>query len=183
MDFTRRGFLGTASLAVASLAIARPAMAAVGAPRKLELHNIHTGESFATTYWADGAYVPGAMAGIRKVLRDHRDGSEHDIDPRLLDLLAALRGRLDTTARYEVISGYRSPHSNGLMHKASSGVAKRSLHMEGRAIDIRVPGRDLKLVHKAALALKSGGVGYYPKNDFVHVDCGKVRHWGGTRDV
>ncbi len=183
MDFTRRGFLGTASLAVASLAIVRPGMASVSAPRKLEFHNTHTGESLAATYWADGAYVPEAMAAIKKVLRDHRDGAEHDIDPKLLDLLVVLRGKLDTTARYEVISGYRSPHSNGLMHEASSGVAKHSLHMEGRAIDIRVPGRDLTLVHNAALALKGGGVGYYPASDFVHVDCGKVRHWGQRREA
>ncbi len=109
--------------------------------------------------------------------------ARHDMDTHLLDLLVVLRGKLDTAEPYHVISGYRSPKTNGVLARASHGVAKRSLHMEGRAIDIRVPGRDLKLVHGAALALRRGRVGYYPKTDFVHVDVGKVRHWRQGREV
>ena len=182
LDFTRRGFFGLGAGA-ATLALTKPALAAGPSRRALKFHNTHTGEVFAATYWANGAYVPEALAGIKKVLRDHRNGAEHDIDTRLLDLLVVLRGKLDTTSHFEVISGYRSPESNAKMHKASGGVAKHSLHMQGEAIDIRVPGRDLAVVHKAALVLKGGGVGYYPASDFVHVDCGRVRHWQQGRDA
>jgi uncharacterized protein YcbK (DUF882 family) len=176
--YSRRNILGLGAAAAASLIVTRPALAVSAAPRVLKFRNTHTGESLATTYWADGAYVPEALDEIKKVLRDHRNGAEHVIDRRLLDLLVDLRTKLDTGEHFEVISGYRSPQSNALMHKASHGVAKHSLHMEGQAIDIRIPGRDLKLVHRAALSMKRGGVGYYPASDFVHVDCGRVRQWG-----
>lgn len=179
--FTRRGFLGLGALATASLAFSRSAFSSVAQSRSLKLHNLHTGEQLATTYWADGSYIPGALGEIRKVLRDHRSGDQHDMDVNLLDLLAELRGKLETSEPFHVISGYRSPKTNGLMAKASHGVAKHSLHMVGKAIDIRVPGRDLARVHKAALALKRGGVGYYPASDFVHVDVGKLRQWSQRR--
>lgn len=180
---TRRNILSLGAAAAASLVVARPAIASVAPERALAFHNTHTGERLAATYWANGAYVPEALSDIRKVLRDHRSGEEHDMDVRLLDLLSELRHKLDTREPFHVISGYRSPKTNGLMAKASHGVAKRSLHMVGEAIDIRVPGRDLARVHKASLALKRGGVGYYPASDFVHVDCGRVRQWGQARKV
>lgn len=181
-DFTRRGLIGI-GMAAASLAVMSPAEAAVralsarGAPRALNLLNTHTGECFAGTYWADGGYVPGALGEISKVLRDHRTGDRHDMDVRLLDLLTALRSTLDTHEPFNVISGYRSPKTNRILAASSHGVARRSLHMAGQAMDIRVPGRDLRLVQRAALALKQGGVGYYPASDFVHVDVGRVRRW------
>jgi uncharacterized protein YcbK (DUF882 family) len=102
------------------------------------------------------------------------------MDPALLDLLAALHGRLETNAPFQVISGYRSPESNAAMHANSSGVAKKSMHMEGKAMDIRVAGRELKLVHATALNMGLGGVGYYPSSNFVHVDTGRVRQWQGA---
>ena len=181
-QFTRRGILGLGAVAGMSIVVGRPAFASPP-PRTLKLRNIHTGESFGATYWADGAYLPDALRDIRKVLRDHRSGEEHDMHPRLLDLLAELRSRLDTGEPYDVISGYRSPKTNGLMRKAKHGVAKRSLHMTGEAVDIRVPGRDLAHVQKTALALRRGGVGYYPASDFVHVDVGQIRHWGPRREA
>jgi uncharacterized protein YcbK (DUF882 family) len=177
---TRRGILGLGAVAGMSIVVGRPALASAP-PRVLRLRNIHTGESFAATYWADGAYVPDALGEIRRVLRDHRSGETHEISPRLLDLLADLRAGLDTVEPFEVISGYRSPKTNGLMRKAKHGVAKRSLHMTGEAIDIRLPGRDLARLNKAALSLGRGGVGFYPKSDFVHVDVGPVRRWGQPR--
>ena len=181
---TRRRVLGLGATAAVSMIVARPARASAVAPaaRSLKLYNIHTGENLATTYWADGAYVPEALHDIKRVLRDRRSGEEHEIDVRLLDLLVDLQRKLETAEPFSVICGYRSPRTNAKMAKAHSGVANHSLHMIGEAIDIRVPGRDLAHVHKAALSLKRGGVGYYPASDFVHVDVGPVRRWG-VRDA
>jgi uncharacterized protein YcbK (DUF882 family) len=111
------------------------------------------------------------------VLRDHRTDEVAEMDPRLLDLLFNLQGKLGASTPFHVISGYRSPRSNAMLVAKGGGVAKKSLHMQGKAIDIRLPGRELADLRKAALGLKAGGVGYYPKSDFVHVDVGRVRHW------
>jgi len=117
------------------------------------------------------------LADINRVLRDHRTGDKHDIDPRLLDLLCDLRLRLDTSESLQIISGYRSAKTNAILHANSNGVAERSLHMDGKAVDIRIAGRALSLLRKTALSMKAGGVGYYPSSDFVHVDVGRVRSW------
>ncbi len=114
------------------------------------------------------------------MLRDFRTGEAHVIDPGLLDLLHDLNSKLETGEAFKVISGYRSPQTNGMLHEHSSGVASKSLHMQGMAIDIRVPGRALTSLHDAALQLGRGGVGYYPNSDFVHVDVGRVRKWNGV---
>ena len=179
-QITRRGILGLGATAAISMMITRPALASVATPasKSLKLYNIHSGEKLDATYWANGAYVPDALNDIKRVLRDRRSGEEHKIDVALLDLLVDLRGKLETDEPFSVICGYRSPKTNARMAKASSGVAKHSYHMVGEAIDIRVPGRDLSHVHKAALSLRRGGVGYYPASDFVHVDVGPVRKWG-----
>jgi uncharacterized protein YcbK (DUF882 family) len=175
---TRRAILGYGVSAALSLAVF-PAEAARLLPkvRRLSFENLHTGESWSDEYWANGRYEPDALAGIRHVLRDHRTGTSHDVDVRLLDLLVDLRGTLDSSQRFEVISGYRSPQTNAMLHAESSGVAAGSLHMQGAAIDIRLPGRSLAKLHEAALRLGQGGVGYYPHSDFVHVDVGRVRRW------
>ncbi len=152
----------------------------VMAPRKLALHNLHTDERLDALYWENGAYVPDAMAAVNKVLRDHRNGEEHRIDPRLLDLLSNLHGKLDAKAPYQVICGYRSQQTNAALHKRSHQVAAKSLHMQGMAIDIRLDGVQLNNLHRAALGLGAGGVGLYPRSDFVHVDVGSVRHWQGS---
>lgn len=180
-QFLRAGLVAASAAALVPL-LASPAYAALaGAPaRNLALANLHTGESCALTYWENGAYVPSALARINQVLRDHRNNEVHPIDPSLLDLLTALHGRLETRAPFEVISGYRSPTSNAAMHAHSAGVASKSLHMQGKAMDIRVMGRALTSVHATALAMGLGGVGYYPSSDFVHVDTGRVRHWQGA---
>jgi len=167
-------FGATAGLA---LSLAPVAAFARPAPRTLSFHNLHTGETFEGAYWADGGYLPHAVAEIRKVLRDFRTGEQHEMDSRLLDLLTVLRGRLETSQPFEVISGYRSPATNAMLRESSDGVAAHSLHMEGKAIDIRVPGRALTHLRDAALGLAAGGVGYYPASDFVHVDVGRVRRW------
>ncbi len=182
----RRQFLKLGGLAASTLALGLllppAALAALKAQpvRRIALTNLHTGEACALAYWEQGAYIPEALATIRGVLRDHRNNETHPIDPALLDLLAVLKGHLATTEPYEVISGYRSPESNAAMHARSGGVAKKSLHMEGKATDIRVPGRALAQVHATSLAMGMGGVGYYPTSDFVHVDTGAVRQWRGA---
>lgn len=159
------------------------ALAAITAPatgaRRLQFLNTHTGDRFSQAYWENGAYVPGAMAEIKHVMRDHRSNETHDIDPRLLDELHNLNGLVGASAPYQIISGYRSPATNAMLHENSDGVATHSLHMEGRAIDIRMQGVDLSRLHDAALSMRSGGVGHYPSagSNFIHVDTGRVRRW------
>ena len=154
--------------------------AADPAPRSLAFHNLHTGESLNAVYWEKGGYVPDALSAVNHVLRDFRNGAVHTIDPRLLDLLRTLSARVETRGPFQVISGYRSPATNAILHAHSDGVAKSSLHMQGLAVDIRLGDVDLDRLHGAALALNGGGVGYYPSSDFVHVDVGRVRRWGGA---
>ena len=154
-------------------------LAAASAPvRRVAFHNLHTGEAVNAVYWEGGAYVPDALSEVNHVLRDFRNGEVHPIDPRLLDLLDALATRVDTSSPFHVISGYRSPQTNAMLRRRSSGVAHDSLHMKGLAIDIRLADVDLARLHQAALSLGGGGVGYYPASDFVHVDVGRVRRWG-----
>jgi uncharacterized protein YcbK (DUF882 family) len=174
----RRRFLGIAG-AAAFVGFAAPAEAAsfLRRPRQLAFDNLHTGERLKTVYWENGRYLPEAMHDINWLLRDFRADLVHPIDHRLLDLLTALHGRLDTREPFEVISGYRSPQTNAMLRATTDGVAQNSLHMQGMAIDIRVPGRHLRYLRNAALQLRRGGVGYYPHSDFVHVDTGRVRTW------
>jgi len=169
-------------LATAATAKFAPVFAAVApGPRNLSLSNLHTGEKLKLNYWADGSYEPAALAEVNRVLRDYRTGDIHPIEPKLLDLLHTLNQNMESEgAAFEVISGYRSPKTNGLLHEKSSGVAAKSLHMQGMAIDIRVPGRALPVLHDNALAMARGGVGFYPSSDFVHVDVGRVRKWSGA---
>ena len=145
--------------------------------RSLSFENLHTGEKLKAVYWAEGQYVSESLSRINRILRDHRNNQTHDIDRRLLDLLCSLRLQLDTVSPYEIISGYRSPATNALLHSNSAGVAAHSLHMDGMAADIRVPGRKLADLRRMAVSMKAGGVGYYPASQFVHVDVGRVRTW------
>ena len=175
---SRRNFLkaatGTAAILAAPAALAKP-----GQPgeRILRLQNLHTGEKLKATYWADGQYIAEEMAALNRVLRDHRSNETYKMDQRLFDILHVLQQQVDSNGTYHVISGYRSPKTNAMLNRNSNGVAKRSLHMQGRAIDIRLPGVELKHLRKAALELKAGGVGYYQKSGFIHVDTGRTRFW------
>lgn len=166
-----------ASLAGAVLAMAPVSGAWAVNERRLSLHNLHTGERLDEPYWASGEYLPDSLVAINEVLRDHRSGEVHSIDPGLLDLLSALQQRVGSNRGYDVISGYRSPATNAMLHQASNGVATRSLHMLGQAIDIRLPGTRLATLHQAAKQMKAGGVGLYTSSDFIHVDTGRVRYW------
>ncbi|MBK1613546.1 twin-arginine translocation pathway signal protein [Rubrivivax gelatinosus] len=179
----RRHFLRHgARLAVGVLPVAaatRPALAALPGPRALALHHTHTGEALDLVYAVDTQFVPAALGTLNQFLRDHYTGSVGVIDPQLFELLHRVRSLLGTeSAAYEVISGYRCPETNDrLRGTRGGGVARHSLHMEGRAIDVRLPGVPLKELRDAALALKAGGVGYYEAERFVHVDTGRVRSW------
>jgi len=152
-----------------------PALAS--ASRRLVFKNLHTHESLAATYWADGQYRPAACRQIDRLLRDHRSGDIAPMSRRLLDTLFEIQARIGSDAPFEVISGYRSPKTNARLAASHSGVARRSLHMRGMAIDIRLPGCSLKRLRAQAVKLKAGGVGYYPKSGFIHVDVGRVRYW------
>jgi uncharacterized protein YcbK (DUF882 family) len=174
----RRTVLG-AAVAAASGVITAPAFAfsRVSVVRSLSFYNLHTDESIHAAYWADGVYLNDGVVQIEHLLRDFRTDTVHPIDRRLFDLLSLLRQKLSTDAPIQVISGYRSPQTNAMLEHETDGVSANSLHMEGEALDLRVPGRSLSLVHEAALDLRAGGVGYYPHSDFVHVDVGRVRRW------
>lgn len=174
---SRRRFL--TALAASPLAlVARPAGAAVTvASRELRFSHLHTGERLTVEYFQAGHYQSDALEAVNRLLRDFRTGDVHVIEPALLDVLHAVRGRVASGRPFEVISGYRSPHTNAALRKRSEGVAARSLHMSGRAIDIRLGDVPLDAVRRSALAVGAGGVGYYPASNFVHLDTGRVRAW------
>jgi uncharacterized protein YcbK (DUF882 family) len=145
--------------------------------RSLSFYNLHTGESLKTTYFANGEYISGALEEINFILRDWRQNELKPIDPALLDLLAGIHHRLETREPFQIISGYRTPQTNAALHFRTEGVAVHSLHLDGKAIDICVEGRSLKNVRRAAMSMFGGGVGYYPRTGFVHVDTGRLRFW------
>jgi uncharacterized protein YcbK (DUF882 family) len=147
--------------------------------RKLAFHNFHTGERIQSVYWAEGQYIPEALQSIRNILRDHRTGDLHKMDTELFNLLHRLQNLMNANQEFHVISAYRSPKTNAMLAGRSDGVAKQSWHTQGKAIDIRLPGHKLADLRAAALSLIAGGVGYYPKSDFIHIDTGHTRSWGG----
>ena len=161
----------TAAAGPARAGLARPPM------RALALRNLHTDEMVRATYWADGAWQTDGLREINHVLRDFRTGDVKDIDPGLLDLMHRLAALAGTDQPFEIISGYRSPRTNAQLADQGSGVAKKSLHMQGKAVDLRLPGVKLSSLRRAALSLQGGGVGYYPRSGFIHVDTGSVRFW------
>jgi uncharacterized protein YcbK (DUF882 family) len=175
----RRSFLKS-SVVLAS-AIGMPALAKAAQPapaeRTLRLYNTHTGESLRSVFWAEGQFIPDALKDINKLLRDHRNDKIAEMDPKLIVLLNEVSDKFGDNQVLHIISGYRSPESNAKLAAASNGVAKHSMHMDGKAIDIRMPGKDLAQLHKAAMSMKAGGVGYYPDSQFVHMDTGRVRYW------
>lgn len=172
--------LGAAALVagLGGVAQAQPRMPATLVRRRLNLRHLHTGEVVDIVYHQNGRYLPEALAKMNRFLRDHRDGSVHPIEVEVLDFLHDLTVELGITERVGIVCGYRSPRSNALLRANSSGVAKRSLHLQGMAIDIRVPGKRVKTVAEAAMDLRLGGVGRYTRSNFVHIDCGRFRTWG-----
>lgn len=175
----RREFLKLGGAAVVGLMIPDWAYAKADAmmEKSLSFYNIHTGEQIKTTFWADGIYIPESLEEINRVLRDHRTGDVAQMDVQVLELLHTLQTKLESNKAFHVISGYRSEKTNAMLNKTTGGVAKKSMHMLGKAIDVNLPGTQLAMLRKAAMSAKAGGVGYYPSSNFVHVDTGRVRYW------
>jgi uncharacterized protein YcbK (DUF882 family) len=151
----------------------------VQSPRVITLINTHTSESLVAEYFTAGHYVPAVLGRLDMLLRDHRSGEAHSIEPRLFDVLHQLADMAGVDPVFEVISGYRSPATNDKLHSAGGGVAKNSLHIQGKAIDVRLRGVNCKRLRDLALDLGDGGVGYYARSSFVHLDTGRVRSWSG----
>lgn len=179
-SFGRRSFLGLGLVGGSALTfMPREVFAKTTAldNRTLGFFNTHTNEILKATFWQNGAYDRAAVADINYILRDHRSGDVFSMDLKLLDMLVNLHRRTSSRKPFEIISGYRSPVTNAKLVAASSGVAKHSMHMDGKAIDVRLRDVPLDELRLNALAMKAGGVGYYAKSNFVHVDTGRVRHW------
>lgn len=180
----RRDFLKFSAALASAAALPSLSHAAMLAPsrtalreRTLRMYNTHTGETIKSTYWADGRFIPESMADINKLLRDHRNNQVATIDPALIVLLDQVSTQARPGSVIHIISGYRSPATNQMLADTTNGVARHSMHLEGRAIDVRMPGVPLGELRKVALAAHGGGVGYYPDSQFVHMDTGRVRRW------
>jgi len=183
IQLNRRRLLGVAS-GVALLSgfpmVARAITLKSSPARDLSMDHTHTREKISLTYAVGTLYVPDALIGLNHFLRDHYSGRVGSMDPQLYDIMYSIRVLLKARGPYQIISGYRSPHTNEHLRRTrGGGVAKRSLHMDGKAVDLRIPGVPLKELRDAALELKRGGVGFYPGSNFVHVDTGRVRSWQG----
>jgi len=176
----RRGLLKAVGLLLPAVPLALSPVAALARTRRtreLRFYHTHTSEKLAVVYAEDGAYIPQALDEINHLLRDFRSGAVHPIDPRLLDVLHDVQAMSGSSGRYEIISAFRSPATNEMLRHKSSGVAQKSLHLQGQAVDVRLEGLATSNLRRAALSLGRGGVGYYPDSDFVHLDTGRVRAW------
>jgi len=174
----RRTFLrGMLASSAVMLFVPSRARGARTGPKSLAFDHTHTGEKLSIVYAAQGGYLPDAMQRVAQFLRDFRTGDAHAIDPELLDLLHAAHRVSGSRAPFQVISGYRSPQTNSWLRAQGRGVAGGSLHMVGKAIDVRLHDVRTARLREVALALRRGGVGFYPQADFVHLDTGPVRRW------
>ncbi len=181
LALSRRHFLCLGAAFTAGLALPGPLHAALAPDeskeRRLVFFNAHTHEELDVCYAKGPSYRPEALAAINKILRDHRTSDIHPIDVRLIELLYAIRSQAGTDACLNIVSGYRSPKTNRMLRKRSRRVARNSFHMQGKAVDIRIPGLSTKKLRRIAVGLRQGGVGYYPRSKFIHVDTGPVRTW------
>jgi uncharacterized protein YcbK (DUF882 family) len=180
-QYSRRRFLTLGALAASALLMPHPGWAAKrnssSRKRSLSFFETHRRELLTIDYWDDGKYLPEALDEINHALRDWRTHEVKAIDPRLIDLLYGLKVNLSTTQPFHIISGYRSPKTNAMLRKRNKAVAKKSYHLLGQAIDVRVPGCSLSKLRTTAKKMKGGGVGYYRRSNFVHIDVGPVRYW------
>ncbi|MRI83480.1 MAG: Twin-arginine translocation pathway signal [Nitratiruptor sp.] len=172
----RRTFIKNSFLLGASIIIPSRS-AAAKYEKRLRLYHTHTGEWFNGVFWADGEYIYETLEDLEYFLRDYRNNEVHKIDLRLIEYLHSIRQRLETSKEFLIYSAYRSPQTNAYLRRHSRGVAKNSFHLYGRAVDVRLAGYDLGVLRFVALALRKGGVGYYPRSGFVHLDTGTPRYW------
>jgi uncharacterized protein YcbK (DUF882 family) len=176
--WSRRRFIGAlAAAATGSILAPRSVLATQEAPRELSLFHTHTREELSIVYFADGTYLSDALKRLNHFLADFRTGDVKELDPKLFDILHGIQRLTGSKGTYEIIAAYRSPKTNEMLRQHSSGVAKGSLHLQGRAIDVRLSDLDTAKLRDVAQSLRRGGVGYYAKSDFVHVDTGRVRYW------
>lgn len=177
----RRSLLKMGATAILTSVFTHPVLAAVGSNRQehhvLSFYNIHTGEVLKTCFRSSGVLIHRAVNQISHIMRDHRTGEIKPVDPNLLDLLYRIVMEEKPRSPISIISGYRSPRTNAALRRVTTGVARKSLHMEGRAIDIRIPGYQTTDLRQLAINLQCGGVGYYPESDFLHLDTGPVKIW------
>ena len=176
--FDRRKLIGGGAAALVMAALSQRVSARTP-ERRLAFSNPHNGERHEACYFSNGRYRADGLAELNHALRDWRTGEVKHMDPKLLDLLVRVRDRLDVSPHkhLKLISGYRCPKTNRALHARSRAVASKSQHMLGKATDIAIPGVALHRLRDAALSLRAGGVGYYPRDGFVHIDSGQVRHW------
>ncbi len=181
-SITRRALLGafaaTAVTAAPTYSNAAGFLRGAGDIRKVRMYSGRTGEHLNMIYWIDGHYVRDALKEVNYFMRDWRQDKAIGMDTRTVDIIAASRNLLDTREPFVLLSGYRTPQTNAMLRSRSSGVAKKSLHMEGKAADLRMAGRSVGQIARAAQSCAGGGVGRYSGSNFVHVDCGTVRSWG-----
>ena len=181
-SISRRGLLGafaaTAITAAPTYSNAAGFLRGGGDIRRIKMYSGRTGESIDTIYWIEGQYIGDAITEVNRFFRDWRNGQTHQIDTRTVDIIAATQNLLDSDQPYTLISGYRSPQTNAMLRSNSSGVARNSLHLQGKAADLRMQGRSVSQMARAAAACNAGGVGRYSGSNFVHVYCGVVRSWG-----
>lgn len=182
MGISRRGllraFAATTVAAAPSYANAFSFLKGAGDIRRIRLHSGRTGESVDTVYWIEGEYIPEALAEINYFMRDWRTDGVIDIDTRAIDIFAASHRMLEADTPFLMLSGYRSPKTNSMLRSRSGSVARNSLHMKGQAADLRLNGRSVSQISRAAISCSAGGVGKYSRSNFVHMDCGPVRIWG-----
>lgn len=180
---SRRALLGvfaaTAVIAAPSFSNAAGFLRGAGDIRRIRMYSGRTGERIDSIYWIEGEYIPEALSEITYFMRDWRNDKTMGIDARTVDIAAAAHRLLDVSEPYMLLSGYRSPETNAMLRARSSGVAKNSLHLKGQANDLRLQSRSVNQIFGAASACSAGGVGKYSRSNFVHMDCGPVRHWGG----
>jgi uncharacterized protein YcbK (DUF882 family) len=180
-SINRRTFLRFGIIAAVSCVIPGVTYASVNKllepERRICLHNLHTKEDINIAYWKNGDYVDDALHQLNYIFRDHYSGAVTTIDPKLFDFLFAIHQHIQSTEPFHLISGYRTKKTNEWLRRRNRNVSKRSLHIRGKAADIRLPEHKLKILRRAAYQLREGGVGYYPRSNFVHVDVGKVRFW------
>lgn len=180
---TRRGVLGafaaTAVAAAPTYSNAAGFLRGGGDVRRLRMYSGRTGERMDTIYWIEGQYIGESLAEINTFMRDWRNDKTINIDVRNVDIMAASLRLLDVNEPYMLLSGYRSPETNAMLRSRSSGVARNSLHIQGQAADLRLESRTTAQMARAAQSCAAGGVGRYSGSNFVHMDCGPVRSWGG----
>ncbi len=181
-SFSRRGilraFAATTLTAAPFSANAFGILRGAGDIRRLRMYSGRTGESLNTIYWIEGEYIEESLKEINNFMRDWRTDDVVNMDRRNVDILSASQNLLDSSEAFTLFSGYRSPKTNAMLRKRGNGVAKKSLHLQGKAADVHLTSRSVGQIAKAAAACNAGGVGRYSSSQFVHMDCGPVRSWG-----